>query len=63
MFYLNSQEVLTGLIINEKAYQSEIKIGRINNSFYEIKDNFNSHSHNSSAKLDPSSSSQSYKYY
>ncbi len=34
VFYLNNQSILTGLIVNEKAYQQEIKVGRINNYFY-----------------------------
>ena len=29
---------LNGLIINEKGYQQEIKLARINNNFYEVKD-------------------------
>lgn len=62
VFYLNHQNILTGLIVNEKAYQSEIKVGRINNCYYEIKESLASPS-TDSVKIDPSSSNQSYKFY
>jgi hypothetical protein len=34
LFFLNIQGILTGLIINEKGYQQEIKLARINKNFY-----------------------------
>lgn len=62
MFYLNNQGLLTGLIINEKGFQPEIKIGRINNYFFEVRECLSSNSHHSTQQ-DPSTSSHSYKFY
>lgn len=38
LYSLNPQGILTGLIINEKGYQQNLKIARINQNFYEIRD-------------------------
>lgn len=38
LYSLSPQNLLTGLIVNEKGYQQEIKLARINNVYYEVKD-------------------------
>lgn len=38
VYELNQQGFLTGLIINEKGYQQEIKLARIKNQYFEVKD-------------------------
>jgi hypothetical protein len=48
LFYKNPHGMLTGLIINEKGYQQEIKLAKIGRNFYEVTDSL--YSNHSSSK-------------
>ena len=38
-YSLSKNDFAIGQIVNEKNYQHELKIARINNNFYEVKEN------------------------
>ena len=37
-YSLNKNDFVVGQIVNEKNYQHEVKVARINNNFYKVKD-------------------------
>lgn len=49
------QSFLSGLIVNEKGYQQDIKLGRLKNYYYEVKD---SNVYNCGITMSSSSASQ-----